>query len=67
MAKASVKHFYKPTPPFWRKLGDALLSVGGMTGLIAIGSGFDKWIGITLVACSIAGKFLSNFFKVEEK
>ena len=56
--------YWKPTPVFWRKLGDSLLAVGGMAGLVTIAGG-EKWLGIGFVACSILGKFLTNFFKVE--
>ena len=71
--KFSLKHYYHPTPKFWRKLGDAILygcgSIGA-TGLIA----FDELkelfaehelkviIGAVLIL-GFVGKFLTNFFK----
>jgi len=64
--KASAKHFYKPTPIIWRKIGDSLLAVGGLLGTYAITEDL-KWLGITLIACSIVGKFLTNFFKEDPK
>ena len=73
--KLSIKHYYHPTPKFWRKLGDAILygcgSIGA-TGLIA----FDELkelfaehelkviIGAVLIL-GFVGKFLTNFFKEE--
>ena len=62
--KASINHYFKPTPIFWRKVGDSLLAVGSLAGTIAIAEDM-KWIGITLIICSIIGKFLTNFFKAE--
>jgi hypothetical protein len=73
--KFSIRHYYKPTPKTWRKIGDAILygcgSIGA-TGLLA----FDELktiysshqlkviIGVVLVL-GFVGKFLSNFFKAE--
>ena len=71
--KISIKHYYLPTPKFWRKLGDAILygcgSIGA-TGLIA----FDelkelfaehelKVIIEAVLILGFVGKFLTNFFK----
>jgi hypothetical protein len=72
-----LKNYYKTTPRKWRKIGDALLAsaaIVGAGGLMA----FDDLktvysskelkiiIGITLFI-GITGKFLTNFFKDEEK
>lgn len=57
-------HYYAPTPKKWRQLGDALLAVALM-GIPADLAGY-KWIGITLFAIGVAGKFLTNLFKEEE-
>lgn len=64
MEAPNIKHYWKPTPVFWRKIGDSLLAVGSLSGTIAIIKDY-KWLGISLVICSIIGKFLTNFFKVE--
>ncbi len=73
--KVSLKHYYHPTPKFWRKLGDAILygcgSIGA-TGLIAFdelqtiftASELKIIIGAVLIL-GFAGKFLTNFFKEE--
>jgi hypothetical protein len=58
-------NYWKPTPIFWRKIGDSLLAVGTLAGTIAISEDY-KWIGLGLIFCSIVGKFLTNFFKNEE-
>ena len=60
----NVKHYWKPTPIIWRKIGDSLLAVGGLAGTFAISEDM-KWLGISLIFCSIVGKFLTNFFKAE--
>jgi hypothetical protein len=72
----SLKHYYKPTPVKWRKLGDSLLACAALVG----GGGlieYDKLkelytpeqlkitIGVTLVV-GILGKFLTNFFSDEK-
>lgn len=56
------KHYYKPTPVKWRKLGDALLGVSTtITGCAIYGDA--KWIAIAALATGVVGKFLTNFFK----
>ena len=54
------KNYYSPTPKKWRQLGDALLGVALM-GIPADLAGY-KWVGITLFAIGVVGKFLTNFF-----
>lgn len=56
-----VSSFYKPTPVKWRKLGDALLSVGTAITGFAI---YEQHQGVAIVALivTVAGKFLTNFF-----
>jgi hypothetical protein len=61
--KASIKHYWKPTPIFWRKIGDSLLAVS-LTGIPVILADY-KWIGIALFILGVIGKFLTNFFKIE--
>ena len=58
------KNYYHPTPKKWRKLGDALLGVALM-GIPAELAGY-KWVGITLFAFGVIGKFLTNFFGEDE-
>lgn len=72
-----MKHYYSPTPKKWRKIGDAILAVG--TAVTAGGLiGFDQLqeiytpkelkiiIGIAF-ALGVTGKFLTNFFKEDDK
>lgn len=59
--KMSIKGYKKPTPPFWRKLGDALLSVGTTITTFAIYEE-AKWVAITALLVTVSGKFLTNFF-----
>jgi len=72
-----MKHYWSPTPKKWRKLGDSLLAVAT---ILAVG-GIWQWdtlkdlftvielraiIG-TSIALGVVGKFLTNFFKEDEK
>lgn len=59
--KNLLNGFYKPTPVFWRKLGDALLASGVFISGISIYQEF-KWFAICSVILSVLGKFLTNFF-----
>jgi len=61
--KMGLKENYNaPTPKKWRRLGDSLLSVGTTITGFAI---FEemKWLALTALLISVAGKFLTNFFK----
>jgi uncharacterized PurR-regulated membrane protein YhhQ (DUF165 family) len=72
----SLKNYYKPTPVKIRKFGDALLACAALIGgggLIAYDSLKEVYspkelkviIGVTLFV-GIIGKFLTNFFSVNE-
>jgi hypothetical protein len=63
--KASVKHYWKPTPKFWRQIGDSMLAAGTFGGTFALVSDY-KWLGIALFICAVVGKFLTNMFKDDE-
>ena len=56
--------YWSPTPKTWRKIGDALLGVSTM--IIPAMLMNHLWIGITLFAIGIIGKFLTNFYTEEE-
>jgi len=56
-----VKHYYKPTPVRWRKLGDALLGISTTITGFAIYEEV-KWLAISALALGVIGKFLTNFF-----
>jgi hypothetical protein len=71
-----MKHYWKPTPKKWRRLGDSLLAVATV---IAIGGiwqydslkeiftpGELKAMIITSIAFGVVGKFLTNFFKSDD-
>lgn len=72
-----TKNYYKPTPKKWRKIGDAILygcGAIGASGLIA----FDQMQSIfsakemkvivgSVLIIGFIGKFLTNFFKEDEK
>lgn len=71
-----MKHYWKPTPKKWRRLGDSLLAVATV---IAIGGiwqydslkeiftpGELKVMIITSIVFGVVGKFLTNFFKIDD-
>lgn len=71
-----IKHYYKPTPVFWRKLGDSLLAgatvitVGGLWDFNTLSEqlspeGVRFLIGTSLVL-GVLGKILSNLFSEEK-
>ena len=60
------KSYMKPTPKNFRKLGDALLGVGAaITGAGILGD--NKVVAIVALVITIIGKFLTDFFAVDEK
>lgn len=71
-----MKHYWKPTPKKWRKLGDALLAVATV---IAIGGIWQydslkeifttqelKIMIVSSIIFGVIGKFLTNFFKSDD-
>jgi hypothetical protein len=71
-----MKHYWKPTPKKWRRLGDSLLAVATV---IAIGGIWQydslkeiftpselKVMIITSIVFGVVGKFLTNFFKSDD-
>ena len=63
--KFGRSHYYKPTPKKWRKLGDALLVIGGTITAAAM-TGEILWLQYTALTCTVLGKTLTNFFTEEE-
>lgn len=61
-----VKHYYKPTPVKWRKLGDALLGISTTITGFAIYEEV-KWLAISALALGVIGKFLTNFFSENDQ
>ncbi len=57
----SIKHYYKPTPVKWRKIGDTMLGVSlFLTGSSLIAN--YRWFGILALLIGATGKFLSEWF-----
>lgn len=55
-----ANNYYKPTPKFWRKVGDSLLTIGStITGI----SAFTMPPIVTAVAAGLTciGKIITNF------
>jgi len=72
-----MKNYWKPTPKKWRRIGDSLLAVATVIAMGGIWQ-FDnlkdlftpvelKGMIIASIALGVVGKFLTNFFKVEDK
>ncbi len=57
----SVGGYMKPTPSFYRRIGDSLLAIS--TFVVGFGIATDHdWIGYTALGIGVVGKFLTNFF-----
>lgn len=75
--KKALKNYWAPTPKKWRKIGDAILAAGTFVTAGALLE-YDKMkeiftaqevkaiIAIAFVL-GVAGKFLTNFFTIEDK
>ena len=72
-----LSNYYKPTPKFWRKLGDSLLVVAVFLSTGALFQ-YDLLKEIytpkevrtaisVIIVVGVLGKFLTNFFKEDEK
>jgi len=72
-----MKNYWKPTPKKWRRIGDSLLAVATVIAMGGIWQ-FDnlkdlftpvelKGMIIASIALGVVGKFLTNFFKVDDK
>ena len=59
--KYGYSQYKKPTPNFWRKLGDGLLAMSTFVSVYAIAEDY-KWIAFTAVIVGAIGKFFTNFF-----
>ncbi len=59
--KASIRHFYNPTPAKLRKLGDALLASATFVTSLAIVQNY-KTVALVAVIVGAVGKFITNFF-----
>jgi hypothetical protein len=72
-----LKGYYSPTPKKWRKIGDAILAsatfitVGGLFGYDQLKEVFGVEILRIIIGSAlglgVAGKFLTNFFKVDNE
>jgi len=63
--KKATSTYYTPTPIFWRKMGDGLLGISTFITGMAISADY-KEIAIASLIIGSVGKFLTNFFKLEE-
>lgn len=58
------KKYWEPTPRRMRVLGDTILSIGSTTTGYAIIDGNKTW-AITMLVLTVLGKFLTNFFTLD--
>jgi hypothetical protein len=58
--KKISENYYKPTPPKWRKIGDAIQDVGLIVGTIAFFTP-APWIAPVAVIIGRIGKIITNF------
>lgn len=58
--KLSLKNYDKPTPKFWRRLGDSLLAVSTFAATWA-GVNENTTLSIIFLLLGVLGKFLTNF------
>lgn len=71
--KKFTRHYWKPTPKKWRKIGDGLLAaasviaIGGIWQFETLKDIFTptelKGLIIASIGLGVVGKFLTNFFK----
>jgi hypothetical protein len=72
-----MANYWKPTPKKWRKIGDSLLavatvlSIGGLWQFDNLKDVFSpvelKIMIVSSILSGVVGKFLTNFFKEEDK
>lgn len=64
-----TKHYYKPTPVKWRKIGDAILffatGVSTMVMSLPLEDKAQKWLVFSCGVIGLLGKVLTNFFTDE--
>ena len=63
--KCKSSHYHRPTPKFWRRLGDTLLGISATITSAAIYGEVD-WLAYTALGIGVVGKFMSDFFKKDE-
>lgn len=64
--KFGMKHYSKPTPKKWRKLGDSLLAASVFATTFTMIMKYE-YLSIGIVIVGVIGKFLTNFFSEEDK
>ena len=54
-------HMYKtPTPAFWRKVGDALLTISTSLATYSVADDWGKKVSIIIIVTGTLGKFITN-------
>lgn len=62
----ALKNYSKPTPKFWRRIGDGLLAASTMATGYAIATE-NQTIAIVVLCVGVVGKFMTNFFVDETR
>jgi|694.fasta_scaffold06710_21 hypothetical protein len=65
--KKVCNYYALPTPKKWRKIGDTSLAISTFLVGFTLMEDWSKWIAIVALITGVAGKFLTNFFAVEDK
>jgi len=58
--KKAKENFNAPTPPFWHKLGYALMTVGSLSASVSAFM-LPPWITASLSILGAAGKIITKF------
>ena len=60
--KALWEDYKKPVPKLFRQIGDVLLVLTAIAGIVLpMFTGLPAWVGAVVTVVGIAGKFLTNF------
>ena len=67
MKKVTLKHYYKPTPVIWRKIGDSILiastSISALIMNAPLPESTKLWLVFSINVIGVIGKVISNLFK----
>lgn len=58
--KNLIKYYKSPTPIFWRKIGDSLLTISTSLATYSVAEDWDKKISIVIMLTGTLGKFITN-------
>lgn len=59
-AKKVKKNYDKPTPKFWRRVGDGCLTIGSALTAIGVYNGVNSYVAIVGIIITALGKLATN-------